>query len=45
MGTPKLEELQMHLEEMLKKGYKCPRVSPWVAPLIFVKKKDGNLRM
>jgi hypothetical protein len=42
MSTPKLKELQMQLEELLKKGYICPSVSPWGAPILFVKKKDGT---
>jgi hypothetical protein len=45
MSTPKLKELQMQLEELLKKGYIRPSVSPWVAPILFVKKKDGTLRL
>jgi hypothetical protein len=45
MSTPELKELQMHLEELLKKGYICPSVSPWGAPVVFVKKKDGTLRL
>jgi hypothetical protein len=46
MGTIELKELQMHLEELLKKGYICPNVSPWGAPVLFVKKiKDGTLRL
>ena len=40
MSTPKLKELQMHLEELLKKGYIYLSVSPWGAPVIFVKKKE-----
>jgi hypothetical protein len=44
MGTLELKELQMQLEELLKKGYICPSVSPWGAPILFVKKKDGTLR-
>jgi hypothetical protein len=35
----------MHLEELLKTGYIHPSVSPWGAPVIFVKKKDGTLRL
>ena len=35
MGTPELKELQMHLEELLKKGYICPSVSPWGALVLF----------
>jgi hypothetical protein len=33
------------LEELLKKGYIRPSVSPWGAPIHFVKKKDGTLRL
>jgi hypothetical protein len=32
MSIPKLKELQMQLEELLKKGYIHPSVSPWGAP-------------
>jgi hypothetical protein len=35
----------MQLEEILKKGYICLSVSPWGAPILFVKKKDGTLRL
>ena len=45
MSTPKLKELQMHLEELLKKGYIRPSVSPWGAPILFVRNKDGTLRL
>jgi hypothetical protein len=45
MSTPELKELQMQLEELLKKGYIRPSVSPWGAPVLFVKKKDGTLRL
>jgi hypothetical protein len=45
MSTPELKELQMHLEELLKKGYICPSMSPWGAPVLFVRKKDGTLRL
>jgi hypothetical protein len=45
MSTPELKELQMQVEYLLKKGYICPSVSPWGAPVLFVKKKDGTLRL
>jgi hypothetical protein len=45
MSTPELKELQMKLEELLKKGYIHPSVSPWGAPFLFLKKKDGTLRL
>ena len=45
MSTPKLKELQLHLEGILKKGYIRPSMSPWGASVLFVKKKDGTLRL
>jgi hypothetical protein len=45
MSTPELKEFQMQLEEIIKKGYICPSVSPWGALVLFVKKKDGTLRL
>jgi hypothetical protein len=45
MSTPELKDLQLQLEEILKKGYIHPSVSPWGASVLFVKKKDGTLRL
>jgi hypothetical protein len=45
MNTQELKEFQMQQEELLKKGYICPSVSPWGAPVLFVKKKDETLRL
>jgi hypothetical protein len=45
MSTLELKELHMQLKELLKKGYICPSVSPWGAPILFVKKKYGTLRL
>ena len=45
MSTPEFKELQMQLEELLKKSYIRPSVSPWGAPMLFVKKKYGTLRL
>jgi hypothetical protein len=45
MSTPELKELQLQLEELLKKGYIRPSVSPWGSSVLFVKKKDGTLRL
>jgi hypothetical protein len=42
---PELCELQMQLKELLDLGLIRPSVSPWGAPVIFVKKKDGSLRL
>jgi hypothetical protein len=43
MSTPELKELKIQIEELLKKGYICPSLSPWGAPVLFVKKKYGTL--
>jgi hypothetical protein len=40
MSVPELTELKIQLQELLDKGYIRPSVSPWGAPIIFVKKKD-----
>eukprot|EP00253_Pinus_taeda_P016580 PITA_16580 len=45
MSVPELAELKMQLQELLDKNYIRPNVSPWGAPVLFVKKKDGTLRM
>jgi hypothetical protein len=39
MGTPELKELQMHLEEILRKGYIFPSVSPWEPQLFLGRRK------
>jgi hypothetical protein len=44
MSMPEMKELQLHLEELLKKGYIHPSMSPWGAPVLFMK-KDGTLRL
>ena len=38
MSPPELMELKMQLQELLDKGYIRPSVSPWGAPVLFVKK-------
>eukprot|EP00253_Pinus_taeda_P033698 PITA_33698 len=45
MSVPELTELKMQLQELLDKDYICPSVSPWGAPVLFLKKKDGTLWM
>ena len=45
MSTRELVELKLQLKEMLDKGYIRPSVSPWGALVLFVKKKDGTLRL
>jgi hypothetical protein len=45
MASPKLKELKEQLQELLDKGFVRPSISPWGAPVSFVKKKDGSMRM
>ncbi|KAJ8773394.1 hypothetical protein K2173_028571 [Erythroxylum novogranatense] len=45
MAPAELKELKEQLEDLLEKGYIRPSSSPWGAPVLFVKKKDGSLRM
>jgi hypothetical protein len=42
MSTPELQELKMQLKELLDLGLIHPSVSPWGAPVIFIRKKDGS---
>ena len=43
MAPLELKELKLQLQELLEKGFIRPSISPWGAPLLFVKKKDGTL--
>jgi hypothetical protein len=45
MPPKELAELKTQLQELLDKGYIRPSTSPWGCPALFVKKKDGSLRM
>ena len=45
MAPVKLKELKLQLQELLEKVFMRPSVSPWGAPVLFVKKKDGTLRL
>ena len=45
MSPAELRELKAQLEELLSKGFIRPSISPWGAPVLFVKKKDGSLRL
>ena len=45
MAPVELRELKAQLEELLSKGFIRPSISPWGAPILFVKKKDGSLRL
>ncbi|TYK21327.1 ty3-gypsy retrotransposon protein [Cucumis melo var. makuwa] len=45
MAPTELKELKVQLQELLDKGFIWPSVSPWGAPVLFVKKKDGSMRL
>ena len=45
MALVELRELKAQLQELLNKGFIKPSVSPWGAPVLFVKKKDGSMRL
>ena len=45
MAPLEMKELKKQLEELLEKGYIRPSASPWGAPVLFVKKKDGSFRL
>jgi hypothetical protein len=45
MPHKELAELKNQLQELLDKGYIRPSSSPWGCPALFVKKKDGSLRL
>jgi hypothetical protein len=45
VSGPELVELRKQIDELLEKGYIRPSTSPWAAPVLLVKKKDGTKRM
>ena len=45
MAPAELKELKTQLDELLEKGYIKPNTSQWGAPVLFVKNKDGALRL
>jgi hypothetical protein len=45
MPPKELAELKNQLQELLDKGYIRPSSSSWGCPALFVKKKDGSLRL
>ena len=45
MAPTELRELKAQLEELLSKGFIRPSISPWGAPVLFVKKKYRSLRL
>ena len=45
MAPAELKELKLQLKDLTDKGFIQPSISPWGAPVLFVQKKDGTLRM
>lgn len=45
MSPLELDELQRQLKDLMEKGFIQPSSSPWGAPVLFVRKKGGALRM
>ena len=45
MAPAELKELKLQLQDLLERGFIQESGSPWGAPVLFVKKKDGSLRM
>ena len=45
MAPAELKELKEKLKDLLDNGFIKPSISPWGAPILFVQKKDGSLRM
>nr|GEZ85981.1 putative reverse transcriptase domain-containing protein [Tanacetum cinerariifolium] len=45
LAPSQLKELSEQLKELSEKGFIQPSSSPWGAPVLFVKKKDGSFRI
>ena len=45
MTPAELKELKAQLQELVDGGFIRPSISPWGAPMLFVKKKDGTWRL
>ena len=45
MSPLELKELKVQLQVLLEKGFIRPSVSPWGALVLFVRKKDGTMRL
>ncbi|KAI3773509.1 hypothetical protein L1987_48039 [Smallanthus sonchifolius] len=45
LAPKEMQELKKQLLELLDKGFIQPSSSPWGAPILFVRKKDGTMRM
>lgn len=45
MSPPELDEVKKQIDQLMQAGFIRPSKSPFGAPLLLVKKKDGSMRM
>ena len=45
MDPAELKKLMSQMKDLLDKGFTRPSISSWSSPVLFLKKKDGSLRM
>nr|GEX72078.1 putative reverse transcriptase domain-containing protein [Tanacetum cinerariifolium] len=45
LAPSEMQKLSNQLQELIDRGFIRPSTSPWGAPVLFVKKKDGTFRM
>ncbi|KAI3757890.1 hypothetical protein L6452_05434 [Arctium lappa] len=45
LAPTEMQEMMTQLQKLLEKGFIRPSSSPWGVPVLFVKKKDGSMRM
>ncbi|GJT69595.1 putative reverse transcriptase domain-containing protein [Tanacetum coccineum] len=45
LAPSEMQELSNQLQELTDRGFIRPSTSPWGAPVLFVKKKDGSFKM
>ena len=45
ISVAELAKVRRQLDEYLEKGWICPSSSPYSAPIVFIRKKTGELRM
>ncbi|GKG27329.1 hypothetical protein Tco_0403032, partial [Tanacetum coccineum] len=45
LAPAEMQELSTQLQELSDRGFIRSSSSPWGAPVLFVKKKDGSFRM
>ncbi|KAI3771278.1 hypothetical protein L6452_02439 [Arctium lappa] len=45
LAPSEMKEMMSQLQDLLEKGFVRPSSSPWGAPVLFAKKKDGTMRM